>query len=545
MRNNDVITLTRQNLGQWASYAGGIGLVIGIIGFIWQGGFTSLVLAALAVGAGGILLWALLSPRDFMNFLTGRQARAGTLAVFSSLLMIGIAVLVYTVVQRSVITVDMTEAGRFTLSSATENVLKRVARPIQITGFYSPNALQQREIDDQFFRLYSSATDDLIRRVYIDPDENPAMAELYQVAYDGAVYISYLTDDGEVDFNTLARVPSSSNQERDMTEAIARLLISGSFKVYFETSHGELDPLDGSQQGLSGIHNGIQESGLITAELNLADLAAAGQPIPGDASAVIMARPLTQLSSAEINVLDAYLRQGGGLFIMADVLFNDQPFLSQDSLFNQYLWQNFGIRVLDAAVVDIAASERTPLDIISAVVYGATDIGARLDPENNTGTLFSIARALEVNDSPPPDTANGRVILSSDQSYGETNLRLLGETNTYQPDAAEDIPGPLTTVAWGWNQDTNGRVLLVGDSDFATNGLVLTGGNGILFTDGLSWLSGLGEQIQFGFQAYSTGLPLVFIDTQTLDTIAFVTEILMPGLVLVAGFVVWVRRVRG
>jgi hypothetical protein len=465
------------------------------------------------------------------------------LAVFSSLLMIGIAVLVYTVLQRAVITLDMTQASRFTLSEATETVLQRITRPMRITGFYSPSSLQLRAVDDEFFRLYTTATNGLIERVYIDPDEQPAMAQQYQVSYDGAVYISYLTEEGDVDFNSLARVPSSDNQERDMTQSISRLLLSGTKKVYFEVSHGELDALDTSQQGLSGIHDGIQESGLITAMLNLTELAATGGSIPDDASAVIMARPVTPLSAPEIAILDSYLQRGGGVFIMADVLFNDTPFLSQDSLFNQYLWEKFGIQALDAAVVDPAASERTPLDIISAVVYGATDIGARLDPENNTGTLFSIARALQVNDTPPATVGNGRVVMSSDSSYGETNLRLLGETNTYQPDEA-DIPGPLTTVAWAWDQSTNGRVLLVGDSDFVTNGLVMTGGNGILFTDGLSWLTGLGEEIQFGIQAYSVGLPLVFIDTQTLDLVAFVTVVLMPGLVLVAGFVVWLKRVR-
>lgn len=543
MRKNDAITLTRQAIGQWASYLGGIGLVMGIIGFIWQGGFTPLIVAILSVGAGGILLWALFAPRDFANFVTGRQARAGTLSVFSSLLMIGIAVLIYTLVQRSVITLDMTQASRFTLSPTTESLLQRVTRPIRITGFYSPSALQLRSVDDEFFRLYTVATNGLIERVYIDPDEQPAMAQLYQVSYDGAVYISFLTETGEVDFTTLARVPSSDNQERDMTQAIARLLISGTLKVYFETSHGELDALDTSQQGLSGIHNGIQESGLITGSLSLMELAATGQAVPGDASAIILARPITQFSAEEVAVLDAYLQRGGGVFIMADVLFNENPFLSQNSLFNQYIWDNYGIRAVDAAVVDATASERTPLDVISAVVFGATDIGARLDPANNTATLFSIARVLQVNDTPPGNVANGRVILSSEQSYGETNLRLLGETNTYSPDD-EDLPGPLTTVAWAWDQTSNGRILLVGDSDFVTNGLILTGGNSILFTDGLSWLTGLGEQIQFGVQAYSVGLPLVFLDTQTLDIVAFVTVILMPGLVLVAGFVVWLRRVR-
>lgn len=543
-RKNNAVVITRGQIGQWASYGAGIGLLLAVIGFVWQGGVTILILVALIAGLVCAGVWWWFTPKDFINFVTGRQARYGTMAMFSSLLMIGIAVLVYTVLQRSVLTLDMTESSRFSLSSTSFDVLKHITRPIRITGFYSPRALALRQVDDEFFRLYTVATDGMISRNYIDPDEQPALAQQYSVEGDGAVYISYLNDAGEVDLTTLARVPRGSNQERDMTEAISRLLISGTLKVAFETSHGELDALDSSQQGLSGINNGIKESGLITAPLDLASLAAAGQSIPPDVSAIIFARPTSDLTAPEIAVLDAYLNQGGALFIMADALFNDAPFMSQDGLFNQYLWDNYGIRALDAVVVDYQASERTPLDIISAVVYGATTIGARLDPANNQATLFSVARALEINENPPANTPNGRVVQSSPQSYGETDLKLMGETNTYQPDDSVDIPGPLTTVAWAWNQNTNGRVLLIGDADFVTNGLVTTGANGILFTDGLSWLTGLGERISFGYQAYSTGLPLVFIDTQTLDVIAFVTIILMPGLVLVAGLIVWTRRVR-
>src|SRR5690606_21933022 len=101
--------------------------------------------------------------------------------------------------------------------------------------------------------------------------------------------------------------------EREMTQAIARLLLSGTFKVYFETGLGTLDPLDASQQGLSGIHLGMQDSGLLTGSLDLPALAAAGEPVPDDASVIILARPTLSLTPAEINTLDQYLARGGSL----------------------------------------------------------------------------------------------------------------------------------------------------------------------------------------------------------------------------------------
>lgn len=541
----DTITLTRQTLGQWSSFIGAAGLLLGILGLIWQGGLTPAIGAALLVGAGGMALWALLAPQDFAGFFSGRQARHSTTAVLASLLMIGIVGLAYIILQRAVLTLDMTAGQRFTLSAETEAILARVTRPIRITGFYTPSALRLRQVDDAFFRLYEVATNGLITREYIDPDENPALRDAFGVTEDGAVYVSYLNPDGTAALNTIARVPRGTSQERDMTGAIARLLFAGTLTVYFETSHSTLAWDDVGQQGLSGINNGMRENGLITATLRLADLAESGRSIPRDAAAVILARPTTDLSDAEINVLDEYLKRGGGLLILADAIFNPNAFLRRDGAFSRYLWDHYGLRALDAVVVEPnpAYSVRTSLDILSAAVFTDTDLGARLGAED-TRTLFSLARGLEVNESPPAGAINGRVIMSSPESYGETDLQTLAQTNTYSFDPNTDLIGPLTTVAWAANESTGARIVLIGDADFVTNGQITTGGNGILFTDSISWLTRFGERISFAPQAFSSGLPLIFVDTATLDVIAFITIILMPGLTLTAGLVVWTRRRR-
>ncbi len=539
------LTITRQQVGQWGSFIGGSALLIGLLGWLWQGVLSPIVIGALVTGVLGIFLWAFMSPQDFTGFITGRQVRYGTVAVFSTLLLIGIVALFYIILQRSALTLDMTQARRFSLSSETERVLSNVTRPIRITGFYDSTAIQQREVDDQIFRLYEAATSGLISREYINPNEQPALAQRFGAYANGSVFLSFLQDGGTVEFDSLARVPRTPGgaQEREITQALARLLLSGTFKVYFETGLGTLDPLDTSQQGLSGIHLGMQDSGLLTDSLNLTALAARGESIPNDASVLILARPTVDLSTAQINTLDEYLQRGGGLFIMADTVFGEGTFLREDSPFNNYLWDNYGLRAHDSVIVDEGSNLRTPLDIVGAAAYTGTAIGQRLDPAT-APTLFRLARAVSINSDAPP-VNNGRVLSSSTLSYGEADTVQLTQNNVYSFDANTDIPGPLDIAVWAWDQDTDARILLVGDSDFSTNGFVATAlGNAILFTDGTSWLSGLSDSISFAPQAFSTGLPLIFVDTQTLDFIAFLTVILMPGLMLVLGVAIWSRRIR-
>lgn len=541
--NNDPIVIRRSQLGRWAGYLGGAGLLLGVVGWLWQGALTPVIGALLAAGALGLAAWGALNPREFADLIRGRQTRHATASVFSALLLVGIVALLYTLLERAALTLDMTEGRRFTLSQQTQDVLHRVSQPIRITGFYASDAVQMQAIDDQIIRLYEAASDGRITHQYINPEEEPALAQRFGATSSGALYLSYLNPDGSVNFSTLARIPRETGgaQEREITQAIARLLNAGTFKVYFETSLGTLDPLGTSQQGLSAVHLGMQESGLTTSALDLAALAAAGSPIPDDAAAVIIARPTVEPGPAELALLDAYLKQGGALLILADIQFSANPVMGADSLFNEYLWTTYGLRAENAVVVDYTSSIRTPLDVIGAAVATGVDIAARLDPEK-APTLFRLARSLDINSENPP-VNSGFIIMSSPESYGETDLTTLAETGAYAPDPASDRAGPQVIAGWAWDQTTGAKILLIGDSDFITNGYVSSSlGNAILFTDGLAWLTGLSDQIGFSTQGFTTALPLIYVTTQQLDLIALITAVLMPGAVLIAGLAVWRRR---
>lgn len=545
------IVIRRRTFGTIGSIMAAAGVIAGIVGLIWAGELTNYVAVAFLLAGVGLVLWAAMTPQEFSGFFTGRSVRFGTVAMFSTLLLIGIVSLVYLQLARAAITLDATEATLYTLSPETERVLSRVNRPIKIIGFYSSRSLTTRELDDQFFRLYETATRGLITRQYIDPDQQPALARRYGVQYDGQVFIAYADADGSVDLTTLARVPTENQQERDMTQAIARLLIAGQITVYFDVGLGERNSQDSTQEGISAIVAGVQESGIVAKTLDLADIASSGGDIPIDAGAVIFARPVRDLTAAEVSTIQRYLDRGGSLFLMADVLFNDDPFMKESGAFDQYLWNNYGIEALDAAVVDPGASAQTPLDIISANVFAESDIAARLDPAS-TPTLFSVARAVDVKlQDTPPYIATGRVIFTTNQAYGERDLKTLGETNTYHYDEGVDIPGPLSTVVYSTHLRTGAKIVLVGDGDFISNGRMLTSsgdvsipGNGILFTDSLVWLTSMNEKIDFAPQMFFAGVPLIFVSLQQLNLITFATIISVPVIVLAVGIGIWVRRSR-
>lgn len=539
MKDNAVV-ITRQQLGNWGSFVGAIGLLLSTIGLIWQSGITVVIALLFVIGIAGITLWIVMTPDDFRAFISGRQARYSTGAFFSTLLMIGIVALTYIILQRSGLVLDMTLDARFTLSPESKQLLQRVTQPMQITGFYSPNNLDVRDLDDTFFRAYEVETNGLIRRQYINPEEEPATAAVYGVQEDGDIFLSFLNPDGTVNINTIRRVPRSTRQERDMSTAIARMLVAQAYIVYFDTGRGALSPIDATQESLSELNNAIRENGLITNPLNLSEIVINGGSIPSNAAAIILARPTSDLSTEEVTLLSSYLAQGGGLLILADAQFGENTFLGANSPLNNYLWTTFGIRAGSSVIVDPSFSVQTGLDLTVAAVYTDTPLGQRLD-QRTMPTLFRIVRNLEVNNTPPPNVSNGRVVVSSPDSYGETNLTALIQTNSYARDE-QDLAGPLDYEVWAFHHQTGARVVLFGDSDFATNGFMLrTTGNVVLLTDAISWVTNYSDAIIF--EPISANIVPFFVSGQTLDLLAFVTVILMPTLVLAVGLWIWRKRV--
>jgi hypothetical protein len=178
-------------------------------------------------------------------------------------------------------------------------------------------------------------------------------------------------------------------------------------------------------------------------------------------------------------------------------------------------------------------------------VFSENDITGRVDPTTGSPTVFRLARGLEVNlQSAPPDIANGRLILSSEQSYGERDLVALGTRDTFTFEQGEDVPGPLDLAVFANHRETDARIVLVGDSDFVTNGQVNNGGNAVFFTDAMAWLTRLNEELEYAPQAYTAGLPLLYLDPAAFSLIAVGVGLVLPGTIALLGIAVAQRRVR-
>src|ERR687896_606117 len=94
----------------------------------WQGGGTRLAMAGLVC----TLLYMLSQWREIARSFSGRQARFGTLAIASALVVLAILTAINYLASRHNKRWDLTAAKQFTLSEQTRKVLQSIDKPVQI-----------------------------------------------------------------------------------------------------------------------------------------------------------------------------------------------------------------------------------------------------------------------------------------------------------------------------------------------------------------------------------------------------------------------------
>jgi len=112
-------------------------------------------------------------------------------------------------------------------------------------------------------------------------------------------------------------------------------------------------------------------------------------------------------------------------------------------------------------------------------------------------------------------------------------------------DETTDLPGPLTMAAAGENSTTNGRVVVVGNSVFATDTVFDAYGNGNLFINSVDWAA---EQEDLLSIPERPTTPRVYNPPTQGSFLLLVVMVVfvVPGMVVFAGVYSWyTRRKRG
>ena len=478
-----------------------------------------------------VLLYTLSQWREIGSMFARRQARYGTLAATSVLVVLGILVAINYIGARQNKRWDLTATKQFSLSDQSRNVASKLDAPLQVLVF-----AQEPEFPRYKDRLreYEYVTKNVTTE-YIDPDKKPTAAKQNQIQQYGTIVLNYK--------GRTERITSDS--EQDITTAIIKVVQGGTKKVYFTQGHGEKDHTSAERDGYKAIADGLTRENYTVDKLVLAQAGA----VPDDASVVIVAGPKTDFFPGEITALKTWLGKQGKLLLEID------PPEKADSapLANLVaLAHDWGVDVGNDLVVDVSGMGQligTDASVPVAATYPAHAITARF----RLLTAYPSARSV----TPVTGGVNGHTaqgfVETSPRSWAEADIKGMLTTGKVSFNAGGgDKQGPITVAAAvsaatpaapdakpGAPQP-EARVAIFGDSDFAGNAGLGIQGNKDLFMNTIGWLSQQENLISIRPKDAEDRRLTMTASQQT--NITWLSLFIIPGLVFATGVYTWWRR---
>jgi ABC-type uncharacterized transport system involved in gliding motility auxiliary subunit len=503
-------------------YLGLAAMIGGLFYFFWTRQWDWIAQVFVYSGLGLVLVHAAFNFRAIRGALGGRAGRYGALSLATALVVIGILILLNFLNFRYHKRYDLSADQLYGLSAQTEKVVANLKGPIQVIGFYKDEQPIRRFQDlMQEYRYISSK----VQSEVVDPEQDPARVEKYGIRQMGQIAIVNGAKSEIVDQAT----------EEKITNAIIKLTRETTKNVYFLTGHQEHDISDSSSRGgYATAREALVGQNYRVNTLNLAQ----ENKIPQDAAVIISAGPRIDFFPEEVTLLKNYLAGGGKLVILADP---ETDFKMTDFL------GEYGVELTGKVILDALNRGLTNPVIINYSDQPVTrDLVVKtLLPTTATSTMFPLAQAIKRIASPLGYQVTS-LFTSSPRSYAVTKLQ--GEETKI--DEANDLRGPvdlgvasvkeMSPPASADKKPNESRLIVVGDSDFASNGVWRYGANSQLFLNIVSWMAGDTDLI--AIRPREPENRMVNLTSQQSRLLFLASVIGLPLITLVIGVSVWYKR---
>lgn len=378
---------------------------------------------------------------------------------------------------------DLSPTKVLSLSQQTRDVLKSLAQEARVTLFFggSPNAYQ--EFADLFKRYTTESAQ--FRYQILFRDRHQALAREYGVTHYNMLIVEY---NGQRKLLPVAT-------EQEITQALFQLVQGKKKNLYFVGGHGEKDPRSHHpREGYSEVAAALTNENFAISSLQLGR----GTGIPGDAAIVVVSGPQADLLPEELTALETYLQKGGRVLFMIDPL----PLPNVTATLAKY-----GIQLSKDLVYD-PENRLAGGDALSPLV-SLYNVSVPIVKDFRLNTIFPLARSVEPISPAPPAMTVAPFCRTGAGSWARYVSQAEMSKDTLDFEGTKARSGPIsiavaTTIDLDYTagepsatekpQQTTpprvARLVVYGDSDFASNfGLSLIG-NKDLFLNTIQWLAG-------------------------------------------------------
>jgi ABC-type uncharacterized transport system involved in gliding motility auxiliary subunit len=340
------------------------------------------------------------------------------------------------------------------------------------------------------------------------------------------------------------RLQVNGGSESDIANGILRVSQGVSQLLCFLDGHGEPDPFSleshDHMEGAPGHTHGLgakyvlhERHGMAKARHALETLnykvekVVLMQRTNGLVGCVVLvvAGPKVPLLPMEVEAVRDYLARGGQALFMID------PFVRTGL---EAVLRDYGIMLDDDIVIDEASHFWADVSAPAVSDYNRHQITRDLPL-----TFFPGARSLSPTRERVPGTSVVPLVNTSRTSWGQARQDRVGFVQ------GRDVPGPATLMVAALRREgedgtPRSRIVVVGDSDFATNSFFHIMGNGTLFLNAVNFLAA--QEKLIGIQPRTADLPRVNLTNRQMKATFFLSVLLVPALLGMVGTAVWWKQ---
>ena len=327
-----------------------------------------------------------------------------------------------------------------------------------------------------------------------------------------------------IDYQTYSSQTTGFDGEGQITSAIGYVTSENLPVLYTVEGHGEKD-MD------SSVKEDIEKANMDIKSLNLLTEGS----VPDDADCLFIDSPSTDFSSDEKDAIIEYLENGGKAMIFSDYTTEDMP--NFDAIL-----ENYGVQRVDGVVFEGDNQHyamQMPYYLVPTI--NSTDASSETASAGYY-VLAPYAQGIKKLDDVRDTVTIESILTTSDQAYSKTDLN----SSTIEKEDG-DVEGPFdlgVSITESLDDDKETQIVYYSTSnlmDSQTNQMV-SGGNEKLIMESLKWMTDTEESASVSIPSKSLEVSYLTITDYDAAFWKICTIALIPGLFLVIGFVVWIKR---
>jgi ABC-type uncharacterized transport system involved in gliding motility auxiliary subunit len=480
-----------------------------------------------------VVLHLVLRWEDVAGGLGRRQLKYGTNTLVLVAAVLGVLFLVNLLVARNPRRFDLTKDQRYSLSDQTRKVMAGLKDDVKITYFQ-----RQRDMARGQDRLKEyQALSPRLKVDFVDPVQSPAKAQAYDVRGPWPILVVEKGDKRE-------RV--SNDGEQDITNTLIKVTREGKKAVCLLEGEGERAGEESGERGFSGVKTALTKSLYEVKNVFLLREKA----VPADCTVLVVGGPEKDLLPETTGAVRDFVKKGGKALVMVE------PELKEPYPNLVALLKEWNIEAGSDVVVDVSGMGQ--LFGVSELAPMAMDYPWHpITKDFRLPTVYGGARSVQAGKGTIEGVSAQDLVKTSEQSWAESDLAMKGPIKfedgkdrmgpialaaiaTVRGPSPAPTPSPASSPAPEEPKAKEGRVVVVGDVDFASNSLLGFQGNQDFFLNAVAWLAEDADLISI--RPKEPENQALFLSRQVQQNVAWIALVLLPGLFVVLGVVSWWRR---